>query len=687
VEPLQETPLKQYLTHPKGGTSMKKTSRFAALLLAAALVLSSCNSTKETPSQSNSNTPAEPAPATQPADPATPAPAEPAASNEEVEPITDLVLAKLASRELETFVAVQSQSATDAENLGLINEALVRSDAYGRKIPGITESWGTEDGGETWTFNLRHDVTWVDINGEVMAECNANDFATGLEFVLNFHKNGSANTSMPMELIKGAAEYYAWTKELTPEEGLKTDLSKFFEMVGMEVVDDYTIKYTCTGPRPYFDTVCGNHCMYPVSQALIDKLGGPEAYLASDNTNMWYNGAYIMTECILGNNKRFEPNPHYYDTECQRFDSITFRYVDSTDTAYTLYQNGEIDEVELTESALKTIAEDPDHPFHDQLVEKRPSSYSFQLHWNFAKMNEDGTPDTNWNTAVANKAFRQSFMYGLDLTEYLKRSNTINPLKCENVGYTMKDLIYTSDGTDYHQLVRDRLGLPDYNGETVVRYNKEKGDALKAQAMEELSAKGVTFPVHMAYYIQGANQTALDSATVLKNAISQSLGDDYVVLDIKTYVSSLSKEVRDPQLQSFVSNGWGADYNDPQNFLVQETYGNDGAWYSMNYSNIDQVTNEPELIAAYEEFTEMVNKANAIVDDMDARYNAYADAEAFLLENAFTVPLNYSISWALTHIDNYSYRGANLINVDTSKTAYTTEQYEQFQKDFAAGLK
>ena len=41
------------------------------------------------------------------------------------------------------------------------------------------------------------------------------DFATGLEWVLNFHKNDSANTSMPLEMIEGAEEYYEYTKSLS----------------------------------------------------------------------------------------------------------------------------------------------------------------------------------------------------------------------------------------------------------------------------------------------------------------------------------------------------------------------------------------------------------------------------------------------------------------------------------------
>ena len=67
----------------------------------------------------------------------------------------------------------------------------------------------------TWTFHIRDGVKWVDVNGKEMADCNANDFATGMEWVLNFHKNESVNTSMPLEMIKGAkSRYYEYTKTL-----------------------------------------------------------------------------------------------------------------------------------------------------------------------------------------------------------------------------------------------------------------------------------------------------------------------------------------------------------------------------------------------------------------------------------------------------------------------------------------
>jgi len=358
--------------------------------------------------------------------------------------------------------------------------------------------------------------------------------------------------------------------------------------------------------------------------------------------------------------------------------------VESSDTAYQLYTTGEIDHVDLTESNLTTIYNNESDPYHDQLVEKRPARFSYQFHFNYDKHNDDQSEDTNWNTAIANEAFRKCWYYGLDLGSYYKRTNAINPYKCYNNCYTMQGLVYLSDGTEYTSLVQEKLGLPAYDGETMTRLDSEKFEEYKAQAIEELTAAGVTFPVHARYFVAGGNQTTLDSANVLKQAFSDSFGDDFIVLDIDSYVSSFSKEVRDPRLQSFAINGWGADYGDPQNYLGQETNDGDNAYYMVAYGHA--VDNESEeLNALYDEFTELVNKADAITDDLDARYEAYADAEVFMLEHALTVPASFDVSWELTHINDYSKMNAiygiqntKYKNWETSTDAYTAEDYAAF---------
>ena len=590
--------------------------------------------------------------------------------------IKDLYDYELQSREIETWNILQSQLMSDTNVLTNLYDGLVEADEYGKLTPAIAESWETEDNGLTWTFHLRKGVKWVDQNGNEKGEVTAQDFLTSLEWVLNFHKNDAANTSMPMEMIVGAEDYYNMTNEMDADAALAltAESPEFADTVGIKAVDDYTLQYTCLSEKPYFDTVAAYNCLYPISQGMLDAT--PE--------NIWYNGAYTCTEYIQQNTKTLTKNPLYWDTDAKLFDSVTIKMVESADTAYQLYTTGELDRVDLSESNLMTIYNNESDPYHNQLVEKRPNKKSYQFHFNYDKLNDDQTEDTNWNTAIANEAFRKCWYYGLDLGSWYKRTNAINPYKCYNNSYTMQGLIYTSDGTEYTELVQEKLGLPSYDGETMTRLDSAKFEEYKAQAIEELTKEGVTFPIHARYFVASGNQTALDSANVLKQAFSDSFGDDFIVLDIDSYVSSLSKEVYSLKRQSFAIAGWGADYGDPQNYLGQETDNSDNAYYMVQLGHaVDSESDE--LKDLYSQFTELVNKADAITDDLDARYEAYAEAEAFMLDHALIVPAYFDISWELTRINDYSKINAmfgiqnnKYKNWETSTDAYTTEDYAAF---------
>ena len=624
----------------------KNLTKVLALAMAAAMMLSACGSSKpaETPS-----TPADPSA------PATSTPVAPAAPEASAEEITDLVLGKLASAELSTFNVLYTQGASDAEGLCPTWSQALDTNRNGQLIPGLASEWGTEDGGLTWKVTIREGLKWSDINGEAVADLTAQDWATGLEWVLNHHKNLSNNTSMPMEMIKGAKEYYEMSAAMTEEEARALNAapdSKFMEMVGIEIPDATTVIYHCVTEKPYFDTLLPYYGMSPLNQGLVDALG-VDGVQGMDNTSMWYCGPYIMTEYINGNSKVYEPNPHYWNKDAKRFNSITHRMIESWDVGYTLFQNGEIDYVSLTEAQVKTISEDPNHEFAKYMAPDWPRAYSYQIHFNYDKRNEDGSEDTNWQKAVANENFRLAWYYGLNLTEYWKRTNTLNPMVCENVCFMGRNLAWI-DGVDYTTVLAEKLGLKK-NGETPVRYQADKAAEHIAKAKEELAAIGVTFPVECDYYIQGSNQTALDTATVLKNIFSRCLGDDFAVLNICTYVSSSTKEVRDPQLHSIAINGWGADYNDPQNFLGQITYGDANAYYSNYWNCINKVEGETEwnkeLLATFTEFTNMVHEADKITANMEERYKAYIEAEAYALNHGLVVPCNYNEGYCLTRYD------------------------------------
>ena len=616
-------------------------------------------------------------------------------------PLKEVISFESGNRELESWNMLYTQKAEDANVVTNLWDGLRSFDRYGKVVPAIASSWEHNEDATVWTFHLRDDVDWVDCNGEVKAHLTSKDFLVGFEWVMNAIKNEANNTSMPNDTIVGAYEYYELTKEAGDAAADMTYEDMLAAGVGIEAPDDYTLVFTCPSACPYFDTVAAYNSFYPVAPALIEELG-VDGFRSCDNTTMWYNGPYVVEEYIQGNTKSYIPNPNYYDAaNVSRFERFTVTMISDGSISLQLYQSRELDEVDLGESNITTIQSDPSNEYNQQLCEKRAKKFSYCFIFNYDKKNTDGTPDENWNKAIANKAFRQCFSKGMVLNKFFARYNPINPLKCENDFFTMKGLCYTSDGTDYTNLVAKEMGLDGeaYDGKTMKRLRANNGDIteLKKQAMEELSAIGATFPVHCSYYVLAGSTSALDHATVLKQCFTDSFGDDFIVLDINTFVSSTMKEVVAPKLQSFVHMGWGADFGDPINFLTQIIVHDDNAYYSCNMTNIAGIVNngpasyQKDLVAAYEKFTDLVNEGRAIVDDTDARYAAFAKAEAYFLDENLIFPTVYDITWCLTHVNEYSKINAmygpcnyKAVNWETSEEAYTTEQYDAFAAAFDA---
>ena len=616
-------------------------------------------------------------------------------------PLKEFISFESGNRELESWNMLYTQQASDANVITNLWDGLLSFDCYGKVVPAIASSWEHNDDSTVWTFHLRDDVDWVDANGEVKDHLTSKDFLVGFEWVMNSYKNEANNTSMPNDTVVGAADYYEQTKAAGDAAADMTYEDMLAAGVGIEAPDDYTLVFTCKDPCPYFDTVAAYNSFYPVAPALLDELG-IDGFRGCDNTTMWYNGPYVVEEYIQGNTKSYIPNPSYYDAaNVSRFERLTITMISDGSISLQLYENRELDEVDLGESSIATIQADPSNVFNQQLCEKRPKKFSYCFIFNYDKRKADGTADENWNKAIANKAFRQCFSKGLELSKFYARYNPINPLKCENDFFTMSGLCYTTDGTDYTSLVAKELGLDGekYDGKTMKRLRTNNGDItdLKKQAMDELSAIGVTFPVHCSYYILAGSTTALDSATVLKQCFTDSFGDDFIVLDIETFVSSTMKEVVAPKLQSFVHMGWGADFGDPINFLTQIIVHDDNAYYSCNMTNIEGIAEngaadyQKDLVAAYEQFTDLVNEGRVIVNDTDVRYAAFAKAEAYFLEENLIFPTVYDVTWCLTHANEYSKINAmygpcnyKAVNWETSEEAYTTEQYEEFAAAFDA---
>ena len=613
------------------------------------------------------------------------------ASFASAEELTELNTYETQARELETWNIHYSQAAADLNVLCNLFDGLLTNDNHGNLKPNAAKSYETPDNGKTWIFTLNEGMTWVNKDGEVMADVKASDWVTGLEWILNYAKNDSYNVSMPAEMIVGANDYYEYTMGIDPEEAKALEADGVFaEMVGIVADDEAgTITYTLVDCLPYFPSVATYNCLYPLSIDLIDEIG-VDGYRDITWEDMWYNGPYLVSYYEYQNQKVLVKNPTYWNADAKRFDKVTIKMVESAATAYQLFKEGQLDHVSLDQATLQAIYDGTeDAEFKANLVESRPTKYSYQMHLVYNKNLEDGeTPDTNWNLAVANENFRKSLYYGLDLTNYFARTNAINPLSCQNFAYTGNGVAFTSDGTDYTKLVLAEMGLA-YDSETYTRVDAAKAAEYKAAAIEELTAKGVTFPIEIDYYISGASTVAAETAKVLENIFRDCLGDDYVQLVTKTY-TNLANEVRKPRKASFFINGWGADFADPINFLGQETYNDPQAYYSNNYSFCND-NPDADLAAAYQEFTDLVVAAKAITGDMDARYAAFAKAEACFLGHALVIPCNYEVTWELTKINNYTkvysmygMQAYRYVDWETSTVPYTTEQMADAAAAYAA---
>ena len=111
-------------------------------------------------------------------------------------------------------ICCTTQRATDFNVLTNCVDGLLSANNYGQPVAAIAESWEHNEDASVWTFHLRQDVDWCDVNGTVMGHITSKDFLVGAEWVLNQFKNEASNTSMPTQLVANAQEYYDHTVEL-----------------------------------------------------------------------------------------------------------------------------------------------------------------------------------------------------------------------------------------------------------------------------------------------------------------------------------------------------------------------------------------------------------------------------------------------------------------------------------------
>ncbi len=503
-------------------------------------------------------------------------------------------------------------------------DTLVEYDKYGQVQPSLAESWEYDHENLTYTFKIRQGAKWVKADGTEVADVTAHDFVTAAKYLLDA-ANASSTANIFYSVIDGAEAYYLGTSE--PEEGKDPYPVMDFETVGVKALDDYTLVYKLVEPCPYFLSMVTYVCFMPVNADFLAEKGA-DFGVATSNENILYNGAYVLSTFEPQQKRVFTKNATNWDAGKVYIETIEQTYnKEATTIAPELFKRGEVDDASID----STIANEwlANEETADLLRPVRQNGfYTYFYAFNFDPKFDAAYEPENWKIVVNNENFRKSIYAGLDRVKAMLVTDPDNP---EAIMFnTVTPPTFVSiDGVDYTEMG----ALAEITAKGVDTFNADEALAFKAAAMDELKAAGATFPVKILMSYNPSTTGWAEECVVVEQQLEGLLGADYIDIIIEAGPSSgFLSEVRRAGKYALLKCNWGPDYADPNTYT--------DPFYDGSY-------NWPELATEYNdangrsEYYNLVDAARAITDDLTARYEAYTEAEAFLINKAMIIPFGY----------------------------------------------
>ncbi len=552
-------------------------------------------------------------------------------------------------------------------------DTLVEYDKFGQVQPSLAESWEYDAENLTYTFKLRQDATWVRADGSVYANVTAHDFVSAAKYVLDA-QNASATANIFYSVIKGAEDYYLGTS--TPEEGQDPYPVMDWETVGVKAIDDYTLQYTLVEPVPYFLSMVTYVCFMPVNGDFLAEKGA-DFGVATSNENILYNGAYVLSTFEPQQKRIYTKNEANWDADNVFITTIEQTYnKESTTISPELFRRNEVDDASIDSTiAAEWLANEETADLIRPI--RQSGFYTYFYAFNFDPQFDAAYEPENWKLAVNNVNFRRSIYAGMDRVKAMLITEPDNPESIMFNTVTPPEFV-SIDGVDYTEMGP----LAEITAKGVDTFNEEEALAYKAKAMEELTAVGATFPVKILMCYNPSSTGWAEECVVVEQQLEALLGSDYIDIIVEAGPSSgFLSEVRRSGKYALMKCNWGPDYADPSTYT--------GPFYDADY-------NWPELATEYldaegnSEYYKLVDEANGITDDLKARYEAYANAEAFLINNAIVIPFGYGnggytasrlnpfeSQFAPFGISNERYKGQKLLDAPMNTDQYF-DAYDQW---------
>ncbi len=550
-------------------------------------------------------------------------------------------------------------------------DTLVEYDNKGVMKEGLATSWDWDVDTLTWTFHLR-DENWVDCNGEVVAPVTAQDFVDALKYVLT-PDYASSNVDLVTSYIAGADDYYNYYVYLANAnggivdddgttytvdasgvvtvagpDGTTTYAPVDFEDVGVHAVDEHTLTYTLTYDFPGFLSLL---CYLPYEPAygpLLEEVGDQFATSAETTYSC---GAYYLAEYESLETWIMKKNPENYDADNVFIETVSRIYnAEANVNGPEMIKRGEIDEATIGSDILDSWLSDD--TTKDMVSMERPETgksyfYIFNFlpyahefsNWNVTGVDAQYEPD-NWAKAVNSTNFRKAFLYAINpsVTLAVTAPEGYDNYKLHTI--TPPSFCANSQGVDYTEC-GDLANLSDF-------FDEAKAKEYRDAAVEELTAAGATFPIKVQYPYNPAVVDWDKQCQVFKQQVEGVLNDGFDFINIiitQGPSDNFLNAVRRVGAYELMSYYWGADYSDPETevYPFYQEAGDRGTCYAFLRTGVEDGIITGETAEYVMTYMDMVEKAKAITEDLDARYEAFANAEAYLIQNALVVPLGLPV--------------------------------------------
>lgn len=567
-----------------------------------------------------------------------------------------------------------------ADNTAIITnlvDGLLENDNHGNLVPSLAEDWSVSSDGLTYTYKLRKDAKWFTADGEEYAPVKAQDFVTGIKYAVD---NKSQAIDLIQNSIKGLNDYIT---------GVDSDFSK----VGVKAIDDQTIEYTLTRPEPYWNSKTTNSILFPVNEEFLNSKGKDFGTLSPDS--ILYSGPYLLKDFTSKSSIEYVKNPHYYDHDKVSIEHVKLAYFDGSDQELTIrnFESGaySIAGVYPNSSNFAKTKE----KYKDNIVYSLQDKTSWYFNFNVNRKAYNHTAKTtdeqkkSTETAVLNKNFRQAVNFALDRTAYSAQSNgeeaasktlrnTLVPPTFVQVGDKTFGEVVASKlvnyGTEW-----SGINLADAQD---AYFNKEKAQAKFAEAKKELASQGVTFPIHLDVAVDQTSKNAVTGMNSVKQTLESVLGADNIVIDVQQLSTDDFNNVaflaptaadRDYDLNF---DGWVGDYQDPSTYL--NPFNAEDGFYLKIFGLDAKEDKEKITSLGLDTYTKILKDADSENKDVAKRYEKYAEAQAWMIDNSLIMSAMSSGGTAsVTKVTPFT-RGYSLVGIKGDGNNY---KYMKLQKD------